>query len=265
MSTLSTSKLSLGYDETIVVNEMSVTFPVGRITALVGGNGSGKSTLLKGLARILRPQGGAAYLDGKALHSQSTRRIAREIAILPQGPEAPEGLTVRELVLYGRFPYRRPLAGVGPEDRRAVDRALELTDMASLANRAMDALSGGQRQRAWIAMALAQETPVLLLDEPTTFLDMAHQLEVLHLLESLNRQEGRTIIMVLHDLNQASRFAHHIIGIVDGRIATQGAPDEVMQPETLRRVFGIEADIIADPRSGCRLCIPYLLAGRSDD
>jgi iron complex transport system ATP-binding protein len=265
MSMLSTNKLTLGYDETIVINDMSVSFPVGRITALVGGNGSGKSTLLKGLARILTPRTGAAYLDGKAIHAQSTRRVAQEIAILPQGPEAPDGLTVRELVLYGRFPYRRPLAGTGPEDRRAVDRALELTDMITMADRAMDELSGGQRQRAWIAMALAQDTAVLLLDEPTTFLDMAHQLEVLHLLESLNRQEGRTIIMVLHDLNQASRFAHHIIGIVDGRIATQGAPEEIMHPETLRRVFGIEADIIADPRSGCRLCIPYLLANRAEE
>jgi len=260
VSILSTNNLTLAYDETIVVKDMSLTFPAGRITALVGGNGSGKSTLLKGLARILSPRNGAAYLDGTAIHQQSTRKVARELAILPQGPEAPAGLTVRELVLYGRFPYRRPLAGVTPEDREAVERALERTDMKGLADRPMDALSGGQRQRAWIAMALAQETAVLLLDEPTTFLDMAHQLEVLHLLTSLNRHEKRTIIMVLHDLNQASRFAHHIVGIVNGRVATQGAPQEVMHPETLRTVFGIEADIIDDPRSGCRMCIPYLMA-----
>lgn len=265
MSTLSTEKLTLAYDETIVVDQMSLEFPVGRITALVGGNGSGKSTLLKGLARILKPRAGAAYLDGKAIHAQATRRMAQEIAILPQGPEAPEGLTVKELVLYGRFPYRRPLTGIRPEDRSAVDRALELTDMRELAERPMDALSGGQRQRAWIAMALAQDTAVLLLDEPTTFLDMAHQLEVLHLLESLNRQEGRTIVMVLHDLNQASRFAHHIVGIVDGRVVTQGPPAKVMEPETFRRVFGVEADIIDDPRSGCLMCIPYTLARRSQE
>ena len=263
MSTLSTDELTLGYDETVVVKELSLRFPVGRITALVGGNGSGKSTLLKGLARILTPRSGAAFLDGRSIHTQPTRRVAQEIAILPQGPEAPEGLTVRELVLYGRFPYRKAVTGLGPEDHRAVDRALELTDMASLGSRPMDALSGGQRQRAWIAMALAQDTAVLLLDEPTTFLDMAHQLEVLHLLESLNRQEGRTIIMVLHDLNQASRFAHHIVGIHGGRIVTQGSPEEIMEPATLRQVFGIEADIINDPRSGCGLCIPSLLGGGS--
>jgi iron complex transport system ATP-binding protein len=260
MSSLTTRNLTLGYEETIVVDSLSLEFPVGKITALVGGNGSGKSTLLKGLARILKPKYGAAYLDGKAIHSLPTRSVASEVAILPQGPETPEGLTVSELVMYGRFPYRRPLVGVTQQDRDAVARALLLTDMEGLADRPVDSLSGGQRQRAWVAMALAQDTEVLLLDEPTTFLDMAHQLEVLQLLEDLNRREGRTIVMVLHDLNQASRFADCIVGIVEGRVVTQGTPSDVMKPETFRTIFGVEADIINDPRSGCLLCVPYQLA-----
>jgi iron complex transport system ATP-binding protein len=259
MSSIETKDLVLGYEERIVIEELSVAFPKGRITALVGGNGSGKSTLLKGLARVLAPSAGAAYLDGRAIHGLPTREVAREIAMLPQGPETPEGLRVRELVRYGRFPYRRLLAGESEADRDAVSRALELTDLSELSDRPLDSLSGGQRQRAWIAMALAQETEILLLDEPTTFLDMAHQLEVLRLLEHLNVEEGRTIIMVLHDLNQASRFAHHIIGIVEGRIHIEGTPEEVMRPETFRRLFGVDADIINDPRSGCLLCVPHML------
>lgn len=261
MPTLSTRDLSLGYDDTIVVDELSLQFPTGKITALVGSNGSGKSTLLKGLARILAPRQGGAYLDGAAIHSMPTRTVARQVAILPQGPDTPDGLTVSELVTYGRFPYRHPLAGITSQDRDAVARALRLTDLTAFSQRTVDSLSGGQRQRAWIAMALAQETEILLLDEPTTFLDMAHQLEVLHLLESLNQRDGCTVVMVLHDLNQASRFAHHIIGIADGRVLTEGPPAQVMTAETFRRIFGVEADIIDDPRSGALLCVPYGLVG----
>ena len=260
MSRLRAEELSLGYEDNIIIEGMSLQIPAGKVTALVGGNGSGKSTLLKGLARILKPHSGGVYLDGTMIHSLPTREVAKTLAILPQGPETPEGLTVAELVMYGRFPYRKPIVGITQEDRDAVTRALSLTDMDGLAERPLDALSGGQRQRAWIAMALAQETQILLLDEPTTFLDMAHQLEVLRLLEDLHQQEGRTIVMVLHDLNQASRFADHIIAIVKGRIVAQGAPRDVRNPETRRAVFGIDADIIDDPRTGCRLCIPYQLA-----
>ena len=253
---LHTHNLSLGYDQ-IVVPELSLELPVGKLTALVGANGSGKSTILRALARTLKPKGGAAYLDGKAIYELPTRVVARQLALLPQHPEAPGELSVLELVSYGRFPYQGVLGSPGRDDRRAVARALEQTGLTALAQRPVGTLSGGQRQRAWIALALAQETGVLLLDEPTTHLDMAHQLEVLGLLETLNRDEGRTIIMVVHDLNHASRYAEHLVAIARGVVAVTGTPAQVMTPETLRRVFGVEADVITDPRSGAPLCVPY--------
>jgi iron complex transport system ATP-binding protein len=264
MSHLHTQNLSLGYPDTLIVPDLSLDIPEGKITALVGANGSGKSTILKALARVLKPRAGAAYLDGKAIHRLSTRQVAKQLAILPQNPEAPEGLTVRELVSYGRFPHQRGFGGPTQDDLEAVQQALFLTGMTVFAERPVGNLSGGQRQRAWIAMALAQGTDVLLLDEPTTFLDMAHQLEVLQLLERLNREEGRTVVMVVHDLNHASRYAQHMVAIAQGEIAVSGTPTEVMTPETLRRVFAIEADIVADPRSGVPLCIPYGLRPRDN-
>jgi iron complex transport system ATP-binding protein len=259
MSELYTQKLSLGYAENLIVEELDLGLPQARITALVGANGSGKSTILKALARILQPRSGAAFLDGKEIHMLSTRKVAKQLAILPQGPDAPEGLTVRDLVSFGRFPHRGVLGGLSAEDIRMRDWALAITGMTIFAERAVGQLSGGQRQRAWIAMALAQGTEVLLLDEPTTFLDMAHQLEVLQLLERLNREQGRTIIMVVHDLNHASRFAHHMVAIAQGKVVAQGAPRTVMTREVLRRVFAIEADIVDDPRTGVPLCIPQAL------
>lgn len=264
MPQLHTQNLSLGYMEQLIVPDLSLTVPQGRITALVGANGSGKSTILKALARILKPRSGAAYLDGKAIHQLSTKQVARELAILPQNPEAPDGFSVRELVSYGRFPHQRGLGGLTGADYKAIDEALFLTGMTIFAERPVGNLSGGQRQRAWIAMALAQGTEVLLLDEPTTFLDMAHQLEVLQLLERLNREEARTIVMVVHDLNHASRYAQHMIAIAQGEIAVAGTPAEVMTPENLRRVFAIDADIVLDPRSGVPLCIPYGLRPRDN-
>jgi len=264
MPQLHTQNLSLGYLEQLIVLDLSFEIPPGKITALVGANGSGKSTILKALARVLKPRAGAAYLDGKAIHRLSTKQVARQLAILPQNPDAPEGLTVRELVSYGRFPHQRGLGGLTREDHDAVQQALFLTGMTVFAERPVGNLSGGQRQRAWIAMALAQGTEVLLLDEPTTFLDMAHQLEVLQLLDRLNRDEGRTIVMVVHDLNHASRYAQHMVAIAQGEIAVAGTPAEVMTPETLRWVFAIEADIVADPRSGVPLCIPYGLRPRDN-
>ena len=256
MPRLHTHNLSLGYDRR-VVSELSLELPVGKITALVGANGSGKSTILRALARLLKPTSGAAYLDGKAIHELPTRQVARRLALLPQHPDAPEDLTVLELVSYGRFPHRGVLSSPTLDDQRAVRQALAQTGMTALTERPVGTLSGGQRQRAWIALALAQETGVLLLDEPTTHLDMAHQLEVLELLETLNRDEGRTTVMVVHDLNHASRYAQHLVAIVDGKVAKAGTPAQVMTPETLRRVFAVEADIVADPRSGVPLCIPY--------
>jgi iron complex transport system ATP-binding protein len=256
-SRLRTQDLSLAYDQALVVQSLSLEVPEGKFSALIGANGSGKSTVLKAMARILKPRGGAAYLDGKAIHTQPTRQVAQQLAILPQSPQAPDGLTVQELVGYGRFPYQSGFGTLHNDDKRMIAWALTVTGMAPLAKRPVGELSGGQRQRAWIAMALAQDTKILLLDEPTTFLDLAYQLEVLQLLRHLNRNEGRTIVIVVHDLNHASRFADHIFAIKDGALVAQGAPQEVITPAIIQRVFDVEADVIPDPRTGVPLCIPY--------
>ena len=257
MSKLRTEKVRLGYDETVVIDGLTVAVPEGRITSVVGPNGCGKSTLLRSLARLMKPRGGAIYLDGDAISNLPTREVARHLGILPQNPSAPEGLTVRELAAQGRYPHQGWLRQWSREDERAVEKALETTGVLEFADRPLDTLSGGQRQRAWISMALAQETGTLLLDEPTTFLDMAHQIEVLQLLDRLNRDEGRTILMVLHDLNNAARYSHQVIALSRGRIFDAGTPEDVVTPDLLREVFGVEADVVPDPRTGVPLCIPY--------
>lgn len=257
MSTLHTEQLTLAYDQATIIKALDVSIPSGQITALVGPNGCGKSTLLRGLARLLPPRAGAAFLDGKAIQRIPTRELARQLGILPQNPLAPEGLTVRELVAQGRFPHQSWLRQWSAADEAAVNRALALTGTAALAERPIDALSGGQRQRAWIAMTLAQETSCILLDEPTTFLDLAHQIEVLQLLERLNREEGRTIVMVVHDLNHATRYAHHVVALRDGTVVAAGPPAEIVTPALLRAVFGVEGAVVPDPRSGLPLCIAY--------
>ncbi len=265
MSKLRTEGVTLGYDDTVVIEDLTVAVPQGAITSVVGPNGCGKSTLLRSLARLMGPRGGAIYLDGDAISNLPTREVARRLGILPQSPAAPEGLTVRELAAQGRYPHQSWLRQWSGKDEWAVEKALETTGVVELADRPLDTLSGGQRQRAWISMALAQETETLLLDEPTTFLDMAHQLEVLQLLNRLNREEGRTILMVLHDLNNAARYSHQVIALSRGRIFDAGPPEEVVTPELLREVFGVEADVVPDPRTGAPLCIPHGLhysAGR---
>ena len=261
MFRLETSKLDIAYEERLIVEDLNIQIPQGKITALVGANGSGKSTILKTMARIMSPKAGSVLLDGKSIHKQSTREVAKQLAILPQNPTAPEGLTVTELVSYGRFPYQKGFGSMRAEDKRMIEWAIEVTGMVEFHDRPIDQLSGGQRQRAWIAMALAQETDILFLDEPTTFLDMAHQLEVLQLLEHLNATANRTIVMVVHDLNHASRYAQHMIGIKQGKAIAEGSPVEVMTSDVLREVFNIEADIVMDPRSNVPLCLPYALAG----
>ncbi|MFB5759951.1 ABC transporter ATP-binding protein [Paenibacillus medicaginis] len=261
MFRLNTVGLNIAYEDRLIVEDLNIEIPQGQITALVGANGSGKSTILKTMARIMQPKGGSVLLDGKSIHKQSTRDVAKQLAILPQNPTAPEGLTVTELVSYGRFPYQKGFGSLKAEDRKMVEWAIGVTGMQDFHDRPIDQLSGGQRQRAWIAMALAQDTDILFLDEPTTFLDMAHQLEVLQLLEQLNANAGRTIVMVVHDLNHAARYAHHMIAIKKGKAQAVGSPVEVMKPDMLREVFGIEADIVTDPRSGVPLCLPYALAG----
>ena len=256
MSSLEARKLTLAYDGAPVIRELDLAIPAGKITALVGGNGSGKSTLLRSLARLLKPKGGSVYLDGVSIATLPTKKVALEVGILPQGPVAPEGLTVRELVAQGRYPHQSWLKQWSEKDEQAVTRALVATNMTGFASRPLEALSGGQRQRAWIAMALAQESQILLLDEPTTYLDMAHQIDVLDLLWDLNEREGRTIVMVLHDLNQASRYAHHLVAIKDGGVFTQGAPREVVTTHMVREVFNLPCHIAMDPVSGTPMCVP---------
>jgi iron complex transport system ATP-binding protein len=261
MIRLKTSDLAISYDDRLIVQNLNISIPQGKVTALVGANGSGKSTILKTMARIMNPSHGNVLLDGKSIHKQSTKEVAKQLAILPQNPTAPDGLTVSELVSYGRFPYQKGFGSMSKEDKSVVQWSIEATGMGEFAERPVDQLSGGQRQRAWIAMALAQETDILFLDEPTTFLDMAHQLEVLHLLQKLNEKNNRTIVMVVHDLNHAARYAHHMIAIKSGVVRGEGTPIEVITPDIMRDVFNIEADIVPDPRTGVPLCLPFALAG----
>ncbi|WP_239125205.1 ABC transporter ATP-binding protein [Leptolyngbya sp. CCY15150] len=248
--------LTLAYGRTTIIHQVSLAIPPGQITVLVGANGCGKSTLLKGLGRLLKPCTGQVYLNNKPLASQSTKAIARHIALLSQNPVAPEGLTVRELVAQGRYPHQTWLQQWSIQDEQAVDDALQITDLEDLCDRPLDTLSGGQRQRAWIAMVLAQDTDILLLDEPTTFLDLAHQVEVLDLLYDLYQSQGRTIVLVLHDLNQACRYGHHVVAIKEGKIYAQGAPSVVMTATMVQDVFGLKSKIIADPVAGTPMCIP---------
>lgn len=261
---LLTQDLTVGYGDQTIVDKLNLSVPNGKITALVGANGSGKSTILKTMARIMKPMAGGVMLDGQMIHTKSTKEVAKELAILPQNPTAPDGLTVYELVGYGRYPHQKGMGSMTKEDRKIIHWAIKVTGMMEFYDRAVDQLSGGQRQRAWIAMALAQQTNILFLDEPTTFLDMAHQLEVLKLLQKLNKEEQRTIIMVVHDLNHAARFAHHMVAIKSGSVVSSGAPAKVVTPDVLREVFAIEADIITDPRTGGPLCLPYELANGSE-
>lgn len=251
--------LKAGYDKTIIIDGMDVQISPGAITALIGSNGCGKSTLLKTICRILSPMGGNILLDGRDIYTQSTRELATKMAILPQNPNAPRGLTVRELVSYGRSPHKQGIfRHTTAKDKEIIDWALTETNMMQFENRAIDNLSGGQRQRAWIAMAVAQDTEVLFLDEPTSFLDIAHQMEVLQLITRLNQNFGKTFVMVLHELNQAARFADYIIAMKDGRIRFQGNPQEVLNQDMLLDVFGVDGEIIEDPRTGRPFCIPYL-------
>ncbi len=249
--------LQVRYGERIVIEGLGLTIGHGDITALVGPNGSGKSTLLKTLARLLKPSSGAVFLDGAAISRLPTAQVARALAILPQSPVAPAGLTVSELVEQGRYPHAGPLRMLRRQDYTAMHEALELTNMTDFAHRPLDSLSGGERQRAWIALALAQATPILLLDEPTTFLDIGHQLEVLTLVRRLNQERGLTIILVLHDLNQAARYAHRMIALNEGRIVADGTPVEVLTPALLASVFNVHAHIITDPASRTPVCLPY--------
>ncbi|MFK4808226.1 ABC transporter ATP-binding protein [Microbacterium sp. ZW CA_36] len=253
---LSAEGLTLSYGDRTIVERLDLVIPPGRITAIVGANGCGKSTLLRALARLIPAREGQVVLDGKALHGRPTKEIARTLGLLPQSPIAPEGIAVADLVGRGRHPHQKLMARWSAHDYEVVARALASTGIEELADRSVDELSGGQRQRAWIAMALAQETDILLLDEPTTFLDVAHQVEVLDLLTDLNREHGTTIVMVLHDMNLAARYADHLFALRAGQVVASGAPHDVLTSELIREVFDLDALVVPDPVSGSPIVLP---------
>ncbi|MGB3329667.1 MAG: ABC transporter ATP-binding protein, partial [Thermomicrobiales bacterium] len=256
MSRLVATDLTLGYGDAIIVKDLNLAIEDGKITTIIGPNGCGKSTLLRGLARLLDPVAGQVHLDGQLIHSYPTREIARRLGLQSQQAITPQGITVEDLVRRGRYPHQSFFQPPSAADEAAVDKALDLTGMQALRKRAVDQLSGGQRQRAWMAMAVAQDTPILLLDEPTTYLDVSHQLEVIDLVEHLNRVEGKTIVMVLHDINEAARVSDRIVAMRDGAIVKEGTPDEVFQPETLAALYGITCDVYPHSTRNHCFCLP---------
>lgn len=255
-STLAGEHLHLAYDGVEVAADLTVAIPPGKITVIVGANACGKSTLLRALARLLEPKAGTVLLDGQSIRRLSTKAVATRLGILPQTPIAPEGISVADLVARGRYPHQSWFRQWTPTDEAIVTTAMEATGVIDLASRPVDELSGGQRQRVWIAMALAQGTGLMLLDEPTTYLDLAHQVEILDLLVDLNQREGRTVVLVLHDLNQACRYAHHLIAMKGGAIVAEGAPSEVVDDDLVHEVFDLRCLVVTDPVSGTPLIVP---------
>lgn len=253
---LRASELSLAYDGDLVVRDLNLEVPPGQVTVIVGANGCGKSTLLRGLARLLKPRSGSVLLDGTSVHERPAKEVARILGILPQSPTAPEGITVADLVGRGRYPHQGWFRQWTSADDAVVQHALEATATADLAARRVEELSGGQRQRVWIAMALAQDPDVLLLDEPTTFLDVTTQIDVLDLLHELNKVRGTTVAMVLHDLNLAARYADYMVVMAKGQVVATGAPQVVMTPELVAEAFGLRAQVIVDPVAGTPMVVP---------
>ncbi|NUU22379.1 MAG: ABC transporter ATP-binding protein [Streptomycetaceae bacterium] len=253
---MSAANLTLAYGSRTVSTDLSLEIPAGKVTALVGPNACGKSTALRALARLLKPQAGVVHLDGADITSLSAREFALRLALLPQTPTAPDGITVRDLAARGRTPHQRWWRQWSRDDEAVVDAALEATGVAALAERRIEELSGGQRQRVWIAMALAQDAPVLLLDEPTTYLDLAYQVDVLELVAELGRGDGRTVVMVLHELNHACRYADHLIAMRDGTVVAAGPPHEVVTADLVEEVFGLKARVIECPVAGVPLVVP---------
>lgn len=249
-------KLCAGYDKNIILKDINLSVPMNKISVILGSNGCGKSTLLKTMARLLAPEQGAIKLDGKAITEIPTKKLAQQIGLLPQSPLVPDGITVADLVSRGRFPYQSMLKGLTSEDYEAVAEALKLLGIDKLAERNVDELSGGQRQRVWIAMALAQQTNILLLDEPTTYLDIAYQVEILDTLSELNKQKNITIVMVLHDINLSARYADYIFAMKDGRLICEGTPAEVITEENIRSIYDLDSIVINDPFSGTPMAVP---------
>lgn len=256
MSTLHVESLEAGYGTRKILTGLDITVPPGAISAIVGANACGKSTLLRCFARLLRPSAGQVVLDGRSVREIPTRELARRMGLLPQSPIAPDGITVADLVSHGRHPHQGILSRWTRADDVAIAAALEATRTTDITDREVDQLSGGQRQRVWIAMALAQETDILLLDEPTTFLDIAHQVEILDLLVDLNQARGTTIVMVLHDLNLAARYADHLVALRRGKVHASGAPELVLTEHMVHEVFGVACRIIPDPTSGKPVMLP---------
>ncbi|MEV6327178.1 ABC transporter ATP-binding protein [Streptomyces sp. NPDC051909] len=256
---LSAESVTLAYDQRVIARDLSVAIPDNSFTVIVGPNACGKSTLLRALSRMLKPTEGRVLLDGQAIHTMPAKKVARTLGLLPQSSIAPDGITVADLVARGRYPHQGLLRQWSPEDERIVRESMTATGVAELAERYVDELSGGQRQRVWIAMALAQQTPLLLLDEPTTFLDIQHQIDVLDLCAELHETRGRTLVAVLHDLNHAARYATHLIACRAGEVVAEGPPHEVVTAELVERVFGLPCQVIEDPETGTPLVIP---AGR---
>ncbi|WP_156724968.1 ABC transporter ATP-binding protein [Streptomyces apocyni] len=256
MTRLSAQNLTLAYEDRTVVHDLDLAVPDGKVTVIVGPNACGKSTTLRALGRLLKPKTGAVLLDGTDLTKLPTKRIAQQIGLLPQTPVAPEAITVADLVARGRQPHQHWWQQWSAEDERAVTEAMARTDVSDLADRSVDELSGGQRQRVWIAMALAQETELLLLDEPTTYLDISHQVEVLDLVRQLNKERARTVVIVLHDLNQAARYADHLITMKSGHVVASGPPADIVTADLVHDVFGLDCVVVPDPVTGSPLVVP---------
>jgi len=260
MHNIEVRDLTVSYEDRIIIDDMNLKIPKGKITMIIGSNGCGKSTFLKSIARILHPTKGEIEINGTNIKKHASKDLAKVMAVLPQSPSVQDGLLVKELVSYGRFPYLSPMGGLKPHDLEVVDWALEATNMKDFKDRRIKALSGGQRQRAWIAMALAQETEILLLDEPTTYLDMSHQLEILELLQKLNRDNKTTIVMVLHELNNATKFADHLIGMKQGKVVFEGKPIDVVTNENLKELYGIDAKLMLDDTGSYPVCVDFSIA-----
>lgn len=255
MEAISVRNLSVAYEDNLIIDNMNLSIPRGEINIIIGANGCGKSTLLKSIARVIKPKSGEILINGKNIKAQRERDIATQVAFLPQGPVCPSGITVKELVAFGRFPHQKIIGGLKAHDKEIINWAIEETGLKDFADRQIENLSGGQRQRAWIAMTLAQETDIIMLDEPTTYLDMSYQLEVLEVLEKLNKEKKKTIVMVLHELNNACRFASNIIGLKNGRIVCQGSPRDVITRESLREIYGLEVKLQLSECKNYPICV----------
>ncbi|MGF0172590.1 ABC transporter ATP-binding protein [Streptomyces sp. Marseille-Q5077] len=262
---LSADNVTLAYDQRVIAEQLSVEIPDNSFTVIVGPNACGKSTLLRALSRMLKPSQGRVLLDGSVIQSMPAKKVARTLGLLPQSSIAPDGITVADLVGRGRYPHQGILRQWSTEDERVVQESMEQTGVAELADRYVDELSGGQRQRVWIAMALAQQTPLLLLDEPTTYLDIQHQIDVLDLCAQLHEEQGRTLVAVLHDLNHAARYATHLIALRGGQIIAEGAPSDIVTAELVEDVFGLRCQVIDDPETGTPLVVPAARKARVGD